>query len=201
LHYCRSQLKENKPEKNLTKKSFKETYPMKVLLCEDVKEIGYYGDIVEVAEGYARNFLLPQRLAILPDEKILRSMAQEKGKRTDQRLRERKRLEAAAAAVKGAEAVISSKANEQGVLFGSVSPKEIAANLQAQGFDVTEYFFSLKEHIKTVGSHEVTLRFAEDLSATVTVVVVAEGRSADQPQPAPQEPQQSDQPIPPAEGQ
>jgi large subunit ribosomal protein L9 len=174
---------------------------MKVLLCEDVQKIGYYGDIVEVAEGYARNFLLPQRLAILPDEKILRSMAQEKGKRTEQRLRERKRLEAAAAAVKGAEAVISSKANEQGVLFGSVSPKEIAANLQAQGFDVTEYFFSLKEHIKTVGSHEITLRFAEDLSATVTVVVVAEGQVADQPQPTPQEPQQTDQPTPPAEGQ
>lgn len=174
---------------------------MKVLLCEDVQKIGYYGDIVEVAEGYARNFLLPQRLAILPDEKILRSMAQEKGKRTEQRLRERKRLEAAAVAVKGAEAVISSKANEQGVLFGSVSPKEIVANLQAQGFDVAEHFVSLKEHIKTVGSHEVTLRFAEDLSATVTVVVVAEGQSADQPQPAPQEPQQTDQPAPPAEGQ
>ena len=174
---------------------------MKVLLCEDVKKIGYYGDIVEVAEGYARNYLLPQRLAVIPTDDKLHSMAQEKSKRTDQRLQERKRLEAAAAAVKGAEAVISSKANEQGHLFGSVSPKEIAANLQAQGFDVTEYFVSLKEHIKTVGSHEVTLKFAEDLSSTVTVTVVPEGQIADQPQPAPQEPQQADQPTPPDERQ
>jgi large subunit ribosomal protein L9 len=157
---------------------------MKVLLCEDVKRIGYYGDIVEVSDGFARNFLLPQRLAILPDEKILRSMAQEKAKRSDNRLKERRRLEAASAAVKGAEAVISAKANEQGILFGSVSPKEIVANLQAQGLDVTEDFVILKDHIKTVGSHELTLKFAEDLSATITVVVVAEGQPADQPQQA-----------------
>ena len=174
---------------------------MKVLLCEDVAKIGYYGDIVEVAEGYARNFLLPQRLAILPDEKILRSMAQEKGNRTEQRLRERKRLESAAAAINGAEAVVSAKANEQGILFGSVSPKEITANLQAQGFDVTEDFVRLKDHIKTVGSHSITLKFAEDLSATITVIVVAEGQSAYQPPPTPQEPQQTDQPTPPVEGQ
>jgi large subunit ribosomal protein L9 len=167
---------------------------MKVLLCEDVKKIGYYGDVVEVAEGFARNFLLPQRLAILPDEQILRTMAQEKAKRSEGRLKERRRLEAAAVAVKGAEAVISSKANEQGVLFGSVSPKEIVANLQAQGLDVTEEIVSLKEHIKTVGSHEVTLRFADDLSTVVTVTVVAEGLPAEQPQ-------QSDQPAPPAENQ
>ena len=174
---------------------------MKVLLCEDVKKIGYYGDIVEVSDGFARNFLLPQQLAIMPDERILRSMAQEKAKRSEERLKERRRLEAAAAAVKGAEAVISAKANEQGVLFGSVSPKEIIANLQAQGLDVVEDFVSFKEHIKTVGSHEVTLRFAEDLSAAITVVVVAQGQPADQPPPASQESQQTDQPAPPAENQ
>ena len=155
---------------------------MKVLLCEDVAKIGYYGDIVEVAEGYARNYLLPQRLAVIPTDDRLNSMAQEKSKRMELRLRERKRLEAAAAAVQGAEAVISAKANEQGHLFGSVSPREIAANLQALGFDVTEGFIGSKEHIKMVGSHSVTLKFAEDLSATITVTVVAQG----QPQPAPQ---------------
>jgi large subunit ribosomal protein L9 len=174
---------------------------MKVLLCEDVKKIGYYGDVVEVSEGFARNYLLPQQLAVIPTEQKLRSMTQEKAKRSDQRLKERRRLEAASAAVKGAEAVISAKANEQGILFGSVSPKEIAANLQALGFDITEDFVSLKEHIKTVGSHEVTLKFADDLSAAITVTVVAAGQPADQPPPAPEATEQAEPSAPPAGGQ
>lgn len=98
---------------------------MKVLLCEDVNKIGFYGDIVEVAEGFARNYLLPQRLAIIPSEAKLRSMAQEKAKRADDRLRLRKQLESACAAVNGAEAVIVAKANEQGILFGSVPPSRL----------------------------------------------------------------------------
>jgi large subunit ribosomal protein L9 len=174
---------------------------MKVLLCEDVAKIGYYGDIIEVAEGFARNYLLPQRLAVIPSDDKLHSMAQEKTKRTEHRLRERKRLEAAAAAVKGAEAVISAKANEQGHLFGSVSPKEIAANLQAQGFEVSEDLVSLKEHIKTVGTHSVTIRFADDLSSTVTVTVVSAGQPAEQGQPAPEAAGQADQPEQSAENQ
>lgn len=169
---------------------------MKVLLCEDVKKIGYYGDIVEVSEGFARNYLLPQRLAVVPSEQKLKAMAEEKAKRSEQRLRERKCLEAAATAVNGAEAVISSKANEQGVLFGSISPQQIVANLQGQGFEVTDDMVDLRAHIKTVGTHNVILMFADDLSATVSVVVVAEGEPVQQEQPAPQteEPKEQSQP-------
>ncbi len=156
---------------------------MKVLLCEDVKKIGYFGDIIDVSEGFARNYLLPQRLAIIPSEQKIKAMAEEKAKRSEQRLRERKRLEAAAAAVKGAEAVISSKANEQGVLFGSITAAQIVANLQAQGFEVTESMVDLREHVKTVGTHSISLRFADDLSVSVNVVVVAEGQPAEQEQP------------------
>lgn len=167
---------------------------MKVLLCEDVKKIGYFGDIVEVSKGFARNYLLPQRLAIIPTEQKLKAMAEEKAKRSEQRLRDRKRLEAAAAAVNGAEAVLSAKANEQGHLFGSISPSQIVVNLQAQGFEVTEDMFDLKEHVKTVGTHSITLRFADDLSANVSVVVVAEGQPAPQEQPVQKMEEQKEQP-------
>ncbi|MFA5240294.1 MAG: 50S ribosomal protein L9 [Phycisphaerae bacterium] len=147
---------------------------MKVLLCEDVKELGWLGDVVEVSAGYARNYLLPQRLAIVPTDANLRSLAKEAAKRADERMLDRQRLEKVAAAVEGAEAVIAAKANEQGVLFGSVGAEEIAENLRAQGFEIADARVRLTEHIKQVGTHEVTLKFDEDLTATVKVTVVAE---------------------------
>ena len=147
---------------------------VKVLLCEDVKELGWFGDVVEVSMGYARNYLLPQRLATMPTKGNLRSLAKEAAKRTDQRKIERERLEGAATAVEGAEAVVAAKANEQGVLFGSVGAQEIAENLRAQGFRVADEMVQLTEHIKQVGTHKITLRFDKDLTATANVTVVAE---------------------------
>ncbi len=147
---------------------------MKVLLCEDIKKLGWLGDVVEVKVGYARNYLLPQGLAKVATEGNIRAIAQEKAKRAEQRLKERRRIEKAVEAVNGAEAVLAAKANEQGVLFGSVTEAMIAANLRAQGFEVADEVIKLAEHIKQLGTHEVGLRFAEDLTATVRVVVVPE---------------------------
>ncbi len=146
---------------------------MKVLLVKDVEAVGWLGDIVEVKTGYARNYLLPQGIAIVPTEANLRSIAQEKAKRAEERIYERKRLEAAAKAVEGAEAVVAAKANEQGHLYGSISREEIAVNLRAQGFEVADAVVEVAEHIKEVGTTQVMLKFADDLTATVNVVVVA----------------------------
>ena len=148
---------------------------MKVLLSEDVKNLGWLGDVVEVNEGYARNYLLPQGMATIPTEANLKSLEKEKAKRAEQRLHEKERIEKAAAAVEGAEAVVGAKANEQGVLFGSVSAREIALNLREQGYEVADEIVQLKEHIKHIGTHSVELRFAEDLKVAVNVVVVALG--------------------------
>jgi large subunit ribosomal protein L9 len=147
---------------------------MKVLLCEDIQKLGWLGDIVEVNTGYARNYLLPQGLAKVATEGNIRALAKEKAKRAEQRLRERRRIEKAVEAVNGAEAVLAARANEQGVLFGSVTEAMVAANLRAQGFEVADEIVKLPEHIKQLGTHNVTLRFAEDLTATVRVVVVPE---------------------------
>ncbi len=147
---------------------------MKILLCEDIEKLGWLGDVVEVAEGYARNYLLPQRLATPATEANIKSMAEEKGKRAEQRKLDGKRLEVAMKAVEGAEAVVAAKANEQGHLFGSVTAREIAANLREQGFEITDNIVQLPEHLKEVGTHSVTLKFSADLTTTVNVVVVAE---------------------------
>ncbi len=147
---------------------------MKVLLTSDIAKLGWLGDVVEVSNGYARNYLLPQGLATVPNEASLKAIAQEKAKRSEQRLQERKHLEKAAAAVDGKEAVLAAKANEQGVLFGSVGASEIAANLREQGYEVADEIVQLHEHIKHTGTHSIALKFADDLTATVSVVVVAD---------------------------
>lgn len=148
---------------------------MKVLLCEDVKKLGWFGDVVQVNDGYARNYLLPVGLAKVATDDNMKAIAKEKAKRSEQRIKQRGRLAEAAKAVEGAEAVLAAKANEQGVLFGSITAGQIAANLRQQGFEVADEVVQLPHHIKQVGTHSVTLEFAEDLTATVSVVVVPEG--------------------------
>ena len=147
---------------------------MKVLLCEDVEKLGWLGDVVEVSVGYARNYLLPQGIGKVATEVSIKAIAEEKAKRAEQRIQDSKRLENAAKAVEGAEAVVAAKANEQGHLFGSVTERQIAANLREQGFEVADEIVQLPEHIKQVGTHAVTLKFADDVTVTVNVVVVPE---------------------------
>jgi len=147
---------------------------MKVLLCEDIKKLGWFGDVVEVNNGYARNYLLPQGIAKVATDNSIRSIAEEKAKRAEKRIHERKRLENAAKTVDGAEAVIAAKANEQGHLYGSVTTEQIAANLREQGFQVANEVVQLPDHIKQVGTHAITLKFAGNVTATINLVVVPE---------------------------
>ena len=159
---------------------------LKVLLCEDIEGLGWLGDVVEVKAGYARNYLLPQGLAKAASEANIKAIADEKERRAERRNSDRMRLEEGAKAVEGAEAVVAAKANEQGHLFGSVTARQIAANLREQGFAVPDEVVQLggigDRHsggIKEVGTHEVTLKFAEDLTCRVSVVVVAEQAISD----------------------
>ena len=103
---------------------------MKVLLCQDVDKLGFYGDVVEVKDGYARNYLLPCGVATVPSEGKIKSMAAERGKRAEQRKLALVQLEKVVAAVEGAEVVVAAKANEQGHLFGSFHERDIAENLR-----------------------------------------------------------------------
>ncbi|MCD6394732.1 MAG: 50S ribosomal protein L9 [Planctomycetes bacterium] len=152
---------------------------MKVLLCQDIEKLGWLGDIVEVNNGYARNYLLPQQLAISPTEANVKSLADAKVRRAQERTFALEKLKQVVAAVDGAEAVVAAKANELGHLFGSVAERDIAANLREQGFEVSDEMVQLSEHIKEVGTHEVKLKVAADLFAMISVVVVSQDGTID----------------------
>ena len=153
---------------------------MKVLLFEDVESLGWLGDIVEVKDGHARNYLLPQGLAGVPTERNVKSLADEKAHRAEQRQLEHQEKESIATSVEAAEVVLAAKANELGHLFGSVSERDIADNLRQQGFAIQDNMVRLPDgHIKELGTYTITLRVAAELSANVSVVVVSQDETVD----------------------
>ena len=152
---------------------------MKVLLCEDIPKLGWFGDVVDVNNGYARNYLLPYKLAIVPTEANVKSLAKEKAKHVDERKLVREQLERASKAVQGAEVVLAAKANEKGHLFGSIAERDIADNLRQQGFEVKDEMVQLDGHIKQTGQHDVTIKFADDLSGQISVVIVSQDETSE----------------------
>lgn len=157
---------------------------MKVLLLEDVEKLGWLGDVVEVKNGYARNYLLPQGLGTVPTEANIKAIADEKARRTEVRMLERKEKEQVAASLENAEVVLGAKTNELGHLFGSISERDIAENLRQQGFAVKDEMVRMPSgHIKEVGSHEVTLKIASDLRPAIRVIVVSQDENVETAQP------------------
>ena len=152
---------------------------MKVLLCKDVDNLGWLGDVVEVNAGYARNYLLPEGIAVVPSEANIKALAADKAQRAEERRLAREQLERSVGALEGAEAVVAAKANEQGHLFGSVTERDIGKNLREQGFEVSDDMVDLASHIKEVGTHEVTVKLASDLSTKINVVVVSQDENVE----------------------
>jgi large subunit ribosomal protein L9 len=154
---------------------------MKVLLCEDVENLGWYGDVVSVKNGYARNYLLPQGLAVEPSESKIRAMAEEKAQRAEQRNLMRAQLEKLAEAVNDAGVEMMVTANELGHLFGSVTEHDIAEKLREKGFEIKDAMVRLSGgHIKELGTYDVGLKIAQDLRVTVHVRVMTEQQQQQQ---------------------
>ena len=145
---------------------------MKLLLHGDVEKLGHVGDVVEVNEGYARNYLIPQLLGVEPTKANIEAIAEEKTRQAELRRLARVELEASATKVNDAEVTIVSRVNEQGHLFGSVGEAEILAALHEKGFTVQAKHIVLDGHIRETGTFDVRLRFASDIEATVHVAVV-----------------------------
>ncbi len=152
---------------------------MKLLLCEDIERLGFLGDIVDVKNGYARNYLLPSGLARVPNETNIRALSEEKVRRASERKVVRKKMVRVAEAVNDAEVVVAKKANEQGHLFGSVTEKDIGENLRAQGYEIADGMVRLDEHIKEIGTHQVQLKLSGDLTAMISVVVVSQDETVE----------------------
>ena len=147
---------------------------MEVVLRENIENLGLIGDVVEVADGYARNYLLPKKLAIRVSEANLVAIERGREARRQREMEELERVKELAQKLEGFLCYIEALATEAGHLFGSVGAGRIAANLREQGFEVADDVVQLATNIKEVGTSEVTLEFAEDLTAKVNVIVVAQ---------------------------
>jgi large subunit ribosomal protein L9 len=149
---------------------------MKVILTSEVKGKGHEGDVVEVAHGYAVNFLLPRKMAIPATSgniKQLEARMSNISKRNAARMTD---AEAVAASIDGKSVVIEAKAGVDGKLFGSVTTLMIEEAVAAQlGADVDHKRMNLTKPIKTTGAHEVVVGVFGDVKATLTVKVMAEG--------------------------
>lgn len=152
----------------------------KLLLRADVTALGRIGDLVDVSAGYARNYLVPQGLAVAPTPANIKVVEQAKKEADARRIEELKEKKRYAEKLDGVEVTIVSRANEQGHLFGSVGPKEIADALKEEGYNVHQDHIHLDEHIKQVDKYTVPVRFGEDIEANVTVWVAPEKIDEDQ---------------------
>ncbi len=155
---------------------------MKLLLCKNVEKLGIVGDVVEVAAGYARNYLVPYGLGTEPTEGNKRRLAEARKIAERERAEELDRLAALAKALEDVEVTIRAKANEDGVLYGSVGQKEIAAALEEEGHFVKEEHILLSTPIRHLDNVTVDLRLADGIRASVKVWVVrdkVEGESDD----------------------
>ena len=153
---------------------------MKLLLIEDVEMLGWLGDIVDVKAGHARNYLVPQGLAVFPTQASIDALADEKARRASSRQLEYEQKEQLVSSIEGAEVVLAAKANELGHLFGSVAERDIAENLRQQGFAIKDAMVRMPDgHIKDLGTHDITVRITPDLKAFVSVVVVSQDETVD----------------------
>ena len=148
---------------------------MKVILADDVRGLGHRGDSVAVKPGYARNFLFPQGLAWEATPANARRLTEEKKKYDDKNLREKAVAEEASRRIEGLRIAITKKAGEGDVLYGSVTPTEIADALGERGIEVDRRRIEVAEPIKRLGEHRVHVRLHRDVVAELTVDVQPAG--------------------------
>ena len=152
---------------------------MKLLLCENVSKLGIVGDIVEVSAGYARNYLIPYGVATEPTRANMRKLAEARKHAEHERVQERKQIEALAKRMDGVEVTVRARANEEGVLYGSVGPKEIAVALCEEGYPIEAAQVALEAPIRQLDNVAVPVELDAELSCTVKVWVVREKTQED----------------------
>jgi large subunit ribosomal protein L9 len=151
---------------------------MEVILREHVENLGRRGEVVKVADGYARNFLLPRKLALAANLGNKKQIERERVKFEAKELEERKVAEAVAERLANIEIVIARRVGETEQLYGSVTTADIAEALAAKGFDLDKRRLHLADALKRVGDVDVPVRLHRDVTATVKVRVVAEGAAS-----------------------
>ena len=147
---------------------------MKVILLQKVNGLGDKYDLKDVADGYARNFLLPQNLAEISTPERAAVMEERKAKEMGDAQKDLERVEALAEKLEMLEIIVKAKAQEDGTLYGSVGPKEIAAAIKKHHTSIDEKQISVKNPIKKLGDHEAVVNLNHGLEAPITVTVERE---------------------------
>jgi large subunit ribosomal protein L9 len=147
---------------------------MEVILREDIDRLGHRGQIVKVADGYARNYLLPKRMAVRATDANRKIVEQERQAHLRREAKEKTEAEDLAKIVGGIVVTIPGKAGEADQLFGSVGAKDIADALEKQNFSIDRRKIHLEHPIKQLGEFKVPIRLHRDVEAEITVQVVKE---------------------------
>jgi large subunit ribosomal protein L9 len=149
---------------------------MEVILRDHVENVGKRGEVVKVADGYARNYLLPRKLALVATPGNLKQVERERVKLDLKEAEEKGAAENVAAKMASLEVVISRKVGETEALYGSVTSADIAEALARQGYDIDKRKIGLREPIKKIGSLTVPVKLHREVVVQLPVKVVAEGK-------------------------
>lgn len=147
---------------------------MKIILKEDITNLGYKYDVVEVKNGYGRNYLIPQGKAVIATPSALKVLAENQRQQAHKLAKLKADAEAAAAALKDITLTIGAKTSSTGTIFGSVNSIQIAEALEKLGHNVDRKLITLKQSVKEVGKYNATIRFHKEVSVEIPFEVVAE---------------------------
>lgn len=147
---------------------------MKVILKENIAELGYKDDVVEVKDGYGRNYLIPTGKAIIASNAALKRLAEDQKQRAHKIAQIKADAEAAAAALEGVRLTIGAKTSSTGTVFGSVNALQIAEALEKLGHNVDRKIIFLKEPVKEIGVYTATIKFHKEVAKEIEFEVVAE---------------------------
>ncbi len=147
---------------------------MKVILLEDVHGVGAAGAVANVADGYARNLLIPRKLAIPATEGNMKSLDRQRDTIKRRHVQQSKTAESTAKKIAGLTLSFTAKTGEEGRIYGSITNVDIAEALEAKGVEVDRHDISIPAPIKSIGSHEAKVHLLKDVDATVKIEVVAE---------------------------
>jgi len=147
---------------------------MKIILLKDVEKLGKKGEVKNVADGYARNFLIPNKLAALATKSELAKLEKQKKIETEKAEEELKLYQKIASQIDGLEIEILVKVSEEDKLFGAVTTSQIAEKLKEKNFEIKKEQIKLEEPIKEIGEYEVTVEFPHNLETKIKVIIIEE---------------------------
>lgn len=150
---------------------------MKILLLQDVENLGHEGDIVTVRDGYGRNYLIPGRMAVLASDSVVRHQEEIVRQRARKIAREIGDAERVKEQLEAAKVVIAAKVGQENRIFGTVTPTQIAEALGQQGFRIDRKHIAPDEDIRMLGVYTATVHVRKNVSASLKVEVVAEEKA------------------------